>query len=288
MTIAVFANLFVAFHLSAWALPGNTAIFHVTDPLVRPARPARARQPPQANGQFEMEFPAIDALPNPRLTPGALNPAVTRSTLPVTICRPKSGYTKTLRPTERYTENLKRDGIRQYNYPRQMGADAYRLREYEEDHLVPLELGGSPASPLNLWPEPHHVMGWWGSHAKDRLENRLHALVCDGRIGLAQAQREIAYNWIAAFKKYIGPTPGRQPRKRLMSYSGIAPAPVGHIVFPAAILARFANQSPGRARLRTCAAQYEINKVNHANGGLKWTQRGGGYYSLCNKRLKME
>ncbi len=211
---------------------------------------------------------------------------MTLATLTFTICRPKSGFTKTLRPNERYTENLKRDGIRQYNYPQQMGADANRLREYEEDHLVPLELGGSPASPLNLWPEPHHVMGGWGSHAKDRLENRLHALVCDGKIGLAQAQREIAHNWIVAFQKYIGPNPGRQQRRHQASYSGNAPEPVGHVVFPVAILPEFAAQSAGRARLRTCAAQYRANKANQANGGLKWTQRGGGYYSLCNKRLK--
>ena len=288
MTSLLLTNFLVVFSLTSTALPPNSSIIHVTDRLASDAGSFRQRRHPQPDGQFEMVFPIADALPNPRLTPGALNPAVTRATLSFTICRPKSGYTKTIRPNERYTENLKRDEIRQYNYPRQMGSDAYRLREYEEDHLVPLELGGSPSSPMNLWPEPHHVMGGWGSHAKDRLENRLHTLVCDGQIGLAQAQREIAHNWIAAFQKYIGPTPGRQPRKRRMSYSGNAPAPVGRVVFPAAILSRYANHSPGRARLRTCAAQYELNKANHANGGLKWTQRGGGYYSLCNKRLKME
>ena len=59
-------------------------------------------------------------------------------------------------------------------------------------HLVPLELGGSPASPRNLWPEPHHVAGGWGSYRKDRLENRLNHLVCRGRITLAVARHAIA------------------------------------------------------------------------------------------------
>ena len=79
-------------------------------------------------------------------------------------------------------------------------------------HLISLELGGSPDNPRNLWPQPHHVIGGWGSYAKDRLENRLHTLVCRGRLPLAQAQREIAGNWIVAYKRYVGaqPRPGRE------------------------------------------------------------------------------
>ncbi len=148
-------------------------------------------------------FPLSAALPDPRLTPGALNPRVAPDDLRGTICR-RRGYTRGIRPPQAYTERLKRRQIRQYGY-----ADR-RMGDYEEDHLIPLELGGAPADPRNLWPQPHRVAGGWGSYAKDRLEDRLHALVCDGRVPLAQAQREIATDWIAAYRRYVGPQP--QPR----------------------------------------------------------------------------
>jgi regulator of protease activity HflC (stomatin/prohibitin superfamily) len=79
------------------------------------------------------------------------------------------------------------------------------LRDYEEDHLIAIGLGGSPTAPQNLWPEPHHVIGGWGSYAKDSLEDTLHQLVCQGRVPLTQAQRDIASDWIAAYKRYVGP-----------------------------------------------------------------------------------
>lgn len=129
-----------------------------------------------------------------------INPAVTQDNLDETICR-KGGYTKSIRPPQEYTARLKREQIREYGYT------DYRMRDYEEDHLVSLELGGSPDSPKNLWPEPHHVIGGWGSYAKDKLENRLHKLVCQGRIHLSEAQRAIATNWIDAYKRYVGPAP---------------------------------------------------------------------------------
>ncbi len=140
-------------------------------------------------------FPATAALPDPSRTPGALNPAVTQRDIYSTIC--VRGWTRTVRPPESYTERLKREQIRQYAY-----RDRW-LRDYEEDHLVPLELGGSPASPRNLWPEPHHVAGGWGSYRKDRLENRLNHLVCRGRITLAVARRAIARNWIGAYRRFM-------------------------------------------------------------------------------------
>lgn len=165
------------------------------------------------SGRMGLVFPETDALPNPQLTPGALNPAVTQANLRETICRP-GGYTRSIRPDEHYTETLKRKGVRQYGYPRQMGKDAFMLRNYEEDHLISLELGGSPDSPQNLWPEPHHVIGGWGSYAKDKLENRLHSMLCRRRISLKQSQHAIATNWIAAYKQYVGATPdqGRSHR----------------------------------------------------------------------------
>lgn len=154
----------------------------------------------EAEGRYGVVFPAEDALPNPKLTPGAIDPRVTQGNLRDTICR-RDGYTKSVRPPERYTERLKRKQIRQYHY------SDYRMRDYEEDHLISLELGGSPSNPKNLWPEPHHVIGGWGSYTKDKLENRLHSMVCHGQISLAKAQREIATDWIAAYKQDIGPAP---------------------------------------------------------------------------------
>jgi hypothetical protein len=159
-----------------------------------------------AEGRYAVVFGLDQARPNPRLTPGALNPAVDQQDIGETICTP--GYSRTIRPPEEYTERLKRVGVRRYGYSDR------RLRDYEEDHLVSLELGGSPTNPHNLWPQPHHVIGGWGSYAKDRLENRLHTLVCRGRVPLAQAQREIASDWIAAYKRYVGPNPSRGRRHR--------------------------------------------------------------------------
>jgi hypothetical protein len=65
-----------------------------------------------------------------------------------------------------------------------------------------------------------------------------------------------------------------------------APAPVGNAVFPSAIDAKYAKESAGRGRMHTCVDQYNANKTSNANGGLKWIQKGGGYYSECTKRLK--
>jgi hypothetical protein len=65
-----------------------------------------------------------------------------------------------------------------------------------------------------------------------------------------------------------------------------APIAVGNAVFPSAISPKYSGQSAGKARMETCLDQYRANKANNANGGLKWIQRGGGYYSECVKRLK--
>ena len=153
-----------------------------------------------SRGRHAVVFPYSRALPDSRLTPGALNPAVTQTTLRETICR-RGGYTRSVRPAERYTEALKRAQIREYGY------SDHRLGDYEEDHLISLELGGSPDSPRNLWPEPHRVVGGWGSYAKDKLENRLHWMVCHRRITLSHAQYLIAHDWIAAYRRYLGPVP---------------------------------------------------------------------------------
>jgi hypothetical protein len=73
----------------------------------------------------------------------------------------------------------------------------------------------------------------------------------------------------------VGPSPG-----------GSGYLPGGRAIFPMAIAPKYSDQTPGKGRRQTCLDQYRINKASNANGGLKWVQRGGGYYSECNKRLK--
>jgi hypothetical protein len=65
-----------------------------------------------------------------------------------------------------------------------------------------------------------------------------------------------------------------------------APAATGYAVFPHAIDSKYSKDSPGKGRMETCLDQYKANKTNNGNGGLKWIEKGGGYYSECNKRLK--
>jgi hypothetical protein len=65
-----------------------------------------------------------------------------------------------------------------------------------------------------------------------------------------------------------------------------APAATGNAVFPGAVDSKYSKESAGKARMETCLDQYKANKAGNGNGGLKWIQKGGGYYSECNKRLK--
>ncbi len=65
-----------------------------------------------------------------------------------------------------------------------------------------------------------------------------------------------------------------------------APAASGPAVFPSAIAPKYASQTAGKGRMHTCVDQYNANKASGGNGGLKWIEKGGGYYSECNKRLK--
>ena len=75
----------------------------------------------------------------------------------------------------------------------------------EDDHLISLEIGWNPRDPDNLWPQPW--FGVWNARVKDRLENKLHQMVCNGDIALAEAQKAIAEDWIGAYQKYVGPQP---------------------------------------------------------------------------------
>jgi hypothetical protein len=80
------------------------------------------------------------------------------------------------------------------------------------------------------------------------------------------------------------PAPARQAKQAAPAAAPAAPS--GPAVFPTAVDPKYAKESPGRARMHTCVEQYHANKATNANGGLKWIQKGGGYYSECNKRLK--
>lgn len=125
-------------------------------------------------------------LPDPRCTPGSVDPAVTQANLRSAICR--HGYTKTVRPPESQTERFKFDVA----YPH-YGTPAHERTEL--DHLVSLELGGSNDA-TNLWPQAP------GSpNPKDRIENALNYAVCSGRVTLAAAQQAIASDWLTAEKR---------------------------------------------------------------------------------------
>jgi hypothetical protein len=63
-------------------------------------------------------------------------------------------------------------------------------------------------------------------------------------------------------------------------------APSGPAVFPSAVDPKYAKESAGKGRMHTCVDQYNANKATGGNGGLKWIEKGGGYYSECNKKLK--
>jgi hypothetical protein len=89
------------------------------------------------------------------------------------------------------------------------------MSDFEEDHLVALELGGSPDDPHNLWPEPREQADGWTADRKDSLERTLNRLVCEHRILLADAQRSVSQDWTAAYRRFIGKTSsqGTSPRR---------------------------------------------------------------------------
>lgn len=126
----------------------------------------------------------------PASTPGALNPAVTQGNIRSTICKP--GWTATIRPSARYTNKLK--GVQML---------ALRLKgspkDFEEDHLISLEIGGNPTAPANLWPEP-----WPEARLKDVVETNLKRQVCSGAITLRTAQDAIRKDWTVTYLQITG------------------------------------------------------------------------------------
>ena len=128
-------------------------------------------------------------LPDPKLTPGDVFDVTIQD-----ICIP--GYSSKVRAVPKA---LRIQAYRKY------GITSSNPGDYQLDHLIPLSLGGSN-SIRNLWPQSYNTSPW-NAHVKDTLENRLHNLVCAGKVELETAQHEIASDWIKAYQKYIAKTP---------------------------------------------------------------------------------
>lgn len=83
------------------------------------------------------------------------------------------------------------------------------------------------------------------------------------------------------------PAPAAPKEAKKEAAPATAPAaPAGPAVYPTAVDPKYSKESQGKARMHTCVDQYNTNKATNANGGLKWIQKGGGYYSECAKKLK--
>lgn len=122
-------------------------------------------------------------------TRGSTNPDVTQDNIEETICDP-NWHTSAIRPSSSYSRKLKQQQIDALGLP---GTSA----DYEEDHLIPLELGGHPTDPDNLWPEAYEPRP--GAYQKDGVERYLHNEVCTGNLSLRDAQREISEDWYEVY-----------------------------------------------------------------------------------------
>ncbi|WP_309570979.1 hypothetical protein [Deinococcus sp.] len=152
--------------------------------------------------------PVLPLLPDPLLTPGD---ALTADA--AAICTP--GYTKTVRNVP---QQLKEQVYREY------GITSRAPGDFEVDHLISLELGGSN-SVRNLWPQSY-VTEPLNAHVKDTLENRLHELACAGTLSFPQVQQAIAHNWEEAYVTYVGPLPGGMRPQRHPNEPSI---PITHV-----------------------------------------------------------
>jgi len=136
-----------------------------------------------------------ELLPDPRCTPGALDPTVTADDLHTTICRP-GGYTASVRPPERLTEPVKKQIMAAYGVPWS------QAHHYELDHLIELSAGGA-SDTRNLWPEPNddahqYKRGTYVHNDKDQVEAVTFDAICSGTAALATVQKAVATNWSSA------------------------------------------------------------------------------------------
>jgi|ERR1700691_1640309 len=123
--------------------------------------------------------------PDLRLTPGATVPVTSRE-----VCGTTAAKAVPVVPV-----SMRRKVFEEY------GVTPAQPDAYEVDYLITPELGGA-TDIRNLWPEPYQDTVW-NAHVKDQLEDRLHRMVCRGDVDLATAQRDIATDWIAAYRKYF-------------------------------------------------------------------------------------
>ncbi len=187
---------------SAVLVPARTRDPVTSDPSDAPpvgagpgAGDALTVQPQPAPGSCHYTYVASFPLPDPSCTPGAIDPRVTQANIDSTICR--AGWTEAVRPPESVTAPEKEASALAYGY-----TGSFATAEY--DHLVPLELGGDPNDPANLWVEPNDRPGATTVYnTKDELEDALNSLVCSGRLPLATARKAIATNWVAAMHEYL-------------------------------------------------------------------------------------
>lgn len=134
-------------------------------------------------------FAADPIRPDPTLTPGVTNPAVTQAT----ACSTRWG-----KDHRAVTEAMKRHVALSYGITRASIVGAGKGPCCEFDHLIPRELGGADDE-RNLWPQ--RWVGKMNAHDKDRAENYFHREVCAGRMTLASAQKAIRTDWVAAYRK---------------------------------------------------------------------------------------
>jgi hypothetical protein len=153
-------------------------------PQAKPATVDTARTIVQQDSALRFPF-----LPDSAKTPGAVLDVTAAD-----ICVP--GYSKKVRNVP---AAVKRQVYALY------GVRTHKPGEYEVDHLISLELGGSN-SIRNLWPQSFRTQPW-NAHVKDALENNLHRRVCAGTIDLRTAQRVIAHNWVIGYRRYVDQTP---------------------------------------------------------------------------------
>jgi hypothetical protein len=148
--------------------------------------------------------PPVHHPAKPKRKPALFNGRCQRGRLPDKSCSPgKAATTDTQRICAAgYSERVRNvsASLKQRVYYA-YGIRRHARGSYEMDHIIPLELGGSNAR-ANLFPEAARPSP--GFHEKDRLENELHQAVCQGELGLADAQRMIASNWLTAYKRFFG------------------------------------------------------------------------------------
>jgi hypothetical protein len=180
--VAMFAFVAQSSAAPSGVAPNGLAYSTASNHVIQP-QPAAHRCRARGHGLY--------SFPDPRCTPGALNPDVTQATIRQTICR--SGWTENVRPPESITEPEKYASLAAYG-------DTGSASGYEYDHFVPLELGGATNDPGNLWPEPGA-----SPNPKDKVEDYLNREVCDGKMTLSRAQRLIVTNWVKLYREITKP-----------------------------------------------------------------------------------